>query len=156
MSKVFCFNLFQATSFPSGSDGKEYTWSVGDLDSIPGLGRFPGGYGNPFQYSCLENPHGQRSLESYSPWGHRPQVGHNCETKLTVHPNYCHFLGGCFLKTATSCSMFPSFLWGNLCWEKACDCKGCVLGMTSESGTQPCKVRNPVSYLYSSAQKLAC
>jgi len=27
------------------------------MGSIPGLGRFPGGGdGNPFQYSCLENP----------------------------------------------------------------------------------------------------
>ena len=26
-------------------------------------------HGNPFQYSCLENPHGQRSLVGYSPWG---------------------------------------------------------------------------------------
>ena len=31
--------------------------SVGDLGSIPGLGRSPGeGNGNPLQYSCLENP----------------------------------------------------------------------------------------------------
>ena len=30
---------------------------AGDLGSIPGLGRFPGGgSGNPFQYPCLENP----------------------------------------------------------------------------------------------------
>ena len=30
---------------------------AGDLGSIPGLGRSPGeGNGNPFQYSCLENP----------------------------------------------------------------------------------------------------
>ena len=30
---------------------------------IPGLGRSPGGdHGNPLQYSCLENPYGQRSL----------------------------------------------------------------------------------------------
>ena len=27
--------------------------------------------GNPLQYSCLENPHGQRSLAGYSPWGHK-------------------------------------------------------------------------------------
>ena len=41
-----------------------------DAGSIPGLGRSPGGgHGNPLQYSCLENPHGQRSLEGYSPWG---------------------------------------------------------------------------------------
>ena len=30
-----------------------------------------GGHGNPLQYSCLENPHGPRSLAGYSPWGHK-------------------------------------------------------------------------------------
>ena len=46
--------------FPGGDSGKELAchcrrWK--DLDSIPGLGRSPGGgHGNPFQYSCLENP----------------------------------------------------------------------------------------------------
>ena len=31
--------------------------AIRDVDSIPGLGRYPeGGHGNPFQYSCLENP----------------------------------------------------------------------------------------------------
>ena len=34
-----------------------------DMGSIPGSGRSPGGgHGNPLQYSCLENPHGQKSL----------------------------------------------------------------------------------------------
>ena len=38
--------------------------------SIPGLGRSPeGGHGNPLQYSCMENPHGQKSLAGYSPQG---------------------------------------------------------------------------------------
>ena len=56
--------------FPGGSDGKESTCSVGDPSSIPGLGRSPGGgHGNPLQYSCLENPHEQRSPVGYSPWG---------------------------------------------------------------------------------------
>ena len=55
---------------PGGSDGKEFACNAGDLDSIPGLGRPPGGrHGNPLQCSCLENPHGQRSLVGYSPWG---------------------------------------------------------------------------------------
>ena len=58
--------------FPGGSDGKESVCSVGDLGSIPGLGISPGeGHENPFQYSCLENPHGKRNLEGYSPWGHK-------------------------------------------------------------------------------------
>ena len=28
-----------------------------------------GGQCNPLQYPCLENPHGQRNLVGYSPWG---------------------------------------------------------------------------------------
>ena len=36
---------------------KASAWNVGDLGSIPGLGRYPGeGNGNPLQYSYLENP----------------------------------------------------------------------------------------------------
>ena len=47
--------------FSGSSASKESACNGGDLGSIPGLGRSPGGgYGNPFQYSCLENPHGQR------------------------------------------------------------------------------------------------
>ena len=42
--------------FLGGSDGKESAWNVGDLGSIPGLGRSPEeGYGHPLQYSGLEN-----------------------------------------------------------------------------------------------------
>ena len=40
-----------------GSVSKESACNAGDLSSIPGLGRAPGGgHGNPLQYSCLENP----------------------------------------------------------------------------------------------------
>ena len=43
--------------FLGGSDGRESTCNVGDLGSIPGLGRSPGGgHGNPLQNSCMENP----------------------------------------------------------------------------------------------------
>ena len=53
-------------------DGKEYACNEGDLGFIPGLGRSPGGRNvNPLQYSCMENPHGQRSLVGYSPWYHK-------------------------------------------------------------------------------------
>ena len=61
--------LPQAT-FLGGSDGKESACNVGELGSICGLERSPGGgHGNPLQYSCLENPQGQRSRVSYIPWG---------------------------------------------------------------------------------------
>jgi len=58
--------------FHGGSHGKDSVCKAGGLGSIPQLGRPPGGeHGNPLQYSCLENPHGQKSLEVYSPWGHK-------------------------------------------------------------------------------------
>ena len=42
--------------FPGSSAGRAPTCNAGDLDSIPGLGRFPGeGKGYPLQYSDLEN-----------------------------------------------------------------------------------------------------
>ena len=45
---------------------------IRDAGSIPGWGRSPGeGNGNPLQYSCLETPHGQKSLVGYSPEGHK-------------------------------------------------------------------------------------
>ena len=61
--------LREGRAFPGGSDSKESACNAGDLGSIPRLGRSPGGgHGNPLQYSCLENPHRQRSLGGYSPW----------------------------------------------------------------------------------------
>ena len=55
---------------------------IRDVGSIPGSGRSPGGgHGKPLQYSCLENPHGQRSLAGYSPQGHKGLD----TTKMTYH-----------------------------------------------------------------------
>ena len=69
---VTCKTQLQEALFPGGSAVKYLPANAGDLSSVPGLGRSPGeGNGNPHQYSCLENPHGQRSLACYSPWGHK-------------------------------------------------------------------------------------
>ena len=59
--------LSKFSNYLSVSDHKESACSVGDLGSIPGLGRFPGG----LQYPCLENPHGWRSLAVYNTWGRK-------------------------------------------------------------------------------------
>ena len=62
-------SIILAVGFSGGSDGKESTCNSGDLGSIPGLGRSPGGrHGNVLQYSCLKNPHRQRGLVGYSSW----------------------------------------------------------------------------------------
>ena len=62
---IWIFNDFGLThyltefDFPGGSDGKASAYNVGDLGSIPGLGRSPGeGKGYPLQYSGLENSMG--------------------------------------------------------------------------------------------------
>ena len=53
-----------------------------DVGLIPGLEKSPGGgHGNPLQYSCLENPHGQRSLAGYSPYSHKESD----KTEVTKH-----------------------------------------------------------------------
>ena len=63
--------MWETRAFPGVSVGKDSTCQAGDSGLIPGLGRSPGaGHGNPLQYSCLENPHGQRSLVGYRPWDH--------------------------------------------------------------------------------------
>ena len=55
-------NVFEEISLLLGllaeiANGKASVYDVGDLGSIPGLGRFLGeGNGNPVQYCCLENP----------------------------------------------------------------------------------------------------
>ena len=55
---------------------------IRDAGSVPGSARSPGGgHDNPLQHSYLENPHGQRSLVGYSPWGHK--VRHDRATKYT-------------------------------------------------------------------------
>ena len=52
---------------------------------LPGVGRSPGGG----HVGCLENPHRQRSLAGYSPWGQR--VRHDSATKhSTAHKTYIH------------------------------------------------------------------
>ena len=56
-----------------------------DAVLIPGSGRFPGGgNGNPLQYSCWENPHGQRSLVGYSLWSHKKS---DITEYAGTHPN---------------------------------------------------------------------
>ena len=57
-------------NFPCGSGGKASVYNVGDLGSIPGLGRFP--WRRKWQSTPVLLPgksHGQRSLVSYSTWG---------------------------------------------------------------------------------------
>ena len=52
--------------------GKVSVCNAGELGLIPGLERCPGGgHGNSLQYSCLENPHGQKSLAGCSQWGRK-------------------------------------------------------------------------------------
>ena len=49
------------------------------IHDIPG-----GGHGNPLQYSCLENPHEQKSFLVYSPWGHKKS---DMTEQLRIHIN---------------------------------------------------------------------
>ena len=56
LSHLYMTTRKTTRSFPCGSAGKESTHNVGDVGSIPGLGRSSGeGKGYPLQYSGMEN-----------------------------------------------------------------------------------------------------
>ena len=56
VSVSVCLFVYVYMGLPQWLSGKESTCHAGDGGSIPGSGRSPGGgYGNPLQYSCLEN-----------------------------------------------------------------------------------------------------
>ena len=57
LPNISIHSFIHSLDFPGGSDCKESACNAGDLGSIPGSGRSPGGgRGNPLQHSCLENP----------------------------------------------------------------------------------------------------
>ena len=63
--------------------------NAGDVSLTSGLGRSPGvGNVNPFQYSCLEIFHGQRSLAGYSPWGRKEL---DTAERLSLHTHNQNF-----------------------------------------------------------------
>ena len=62
--------LWPSLGLPGGSDGKESICNIGDLGSIPGLGRSP--WRRKWQPTPLflsGESHGQRNLAGSSPWG---------------------------------------------------------------------------------------
>ena len=69
--------------FPRGSAGKESARSVGDLGSIPGLGRSPGeGKGYPLQYSSLENSTDYKVHRLAESWTRLSDVHVHCHARV--------------------------------------------------------------------------
>ena len=71
------------------------------------------GTGNPVQYSCLENPHKQRSLAGYNPWGLkgvRPDLATKQphRSPLLIHSSHKHFSSYDLLMARTQ----PGVRWG--------------------------------------------
>ena len=90
--------------FRRGSDGQEFSCNVGDLGSIPGLGRSPrGGHGNPLQYSCLEN-----AMDRGAWWA----TVHGVAKSQTRLSDFTFFLNKRILKIRTS--LFE--IWYQLYW----------------------------------------
>ena len=56
-SARICEIVRASSGLPQWLSDRESTCNAGDLGTIPGLGRYPGGgHGNPLQYPCLGNP----------------------------------------------------------------------------------------------------
>ena len=75
VSLSLSFNIKEDVGLPLWLSGKESACkagATGDMGSIPGPGRSPGGeHGNPLQYSCLENPTDRGAWWVLGPWGHK-------------------------------------------------------------------------------------
>ena len=71
---IFCrwglWKVIRLWGFPGGIHGKDVNaGDISDVGLIPGLERsLEGEHGTPLQYSCLENPHGQRSQRVGHDW----------------------------------------------------------------------------------------
>ena len=118
------FGLFPG--FPGGSDDKESVCNAGDRGSTPELGQSPRErYGNPFQYSCLENPMTEESSGLQSIGSHRvtfhtePLEGWLCSVSVleedeeggtcrypTFPPNF-HQQANIFLSSLSPLRPFP-------------------------------------------------
>ena len=116
------------SSFPGGSDGKESACNAGDLGSISGLVRSPGGgQGSPVQYSCLENPHGQRSLADYSPWGGK-------ESDMTERLSTAQHITNCIYTDMYICVY--KHIHTYVCSECVCVCMCIYIERESERKTK--------------------
>ena len=93
----------------SGSDGKASVYNAGDLDSLPGSGRFPGeGNGNPLQYSCLENPMDGGAWCRLLPMGSQ-RFRHDWVTSLSLSFTHCAGLCQCKGPIHYRCGTWENF-----------------------------------------------
>ena len=81
----FAFIYHAYRGFPGGSVVKNPSANTGDVGSIHGLGRCPGGgNGNPLWYSCLGNPTDRRA------WQVIVHGVAKCQTRLSIHKYACN------------------------------------------------------------------
>ena len=88
--------IYTLLCFPGGTSGKEPTASaanVRDVDLIPGLGRSPeGDYGNPLQYSFLENPMDRGACQAAVQWVTKSRTQLK-QSSTAQHGTHCLFMG---------------------------------------------------------------
>ena len=82
----------------SGSSDKDFACNVGELGSIPGLGRSPGGgHGNTLQYSYLENPHGGWQVDTHHAYTTSGVFCYGCPSKLIQYARDLVILCVCYI-----------------------------------------------------------
>jgi len=108
---------------------KESACNAGNLGSVPGLGRSPGrGNGSPIQYSCLENPHGQRNLAGCSLWSRKES---DTTEWLSTHT---HKHRKWYSKISASHWPYPALsIWNGLLEQKEIN----AIGHSNETAASP-------------------
>ena len=103
------FLLNKLLGLPCGSAGKESACNVGDLGSVPGLGKSPGeGKGYPLHYSDLEN-----FMDCFCLWGCAEL---DTNERLTHSPCYISELSTQKWVSGNHCCEWEPLVSGNHCW----------------------------------------
>ena len=136
--------------FPGGSTGKESACNAGDLGSIPGLLRSPGGgHGNPLQDSCLENPMDRGAWQAQvhrvtKSWVQLKQLSMHThkkpkwkQTNLYFHLSPHHLSGSTFTPITQQSQFYllgfsaPSHMWFSFDFHLYCQAVICVIRLAS-------------------------
>ena len=95
--------------FPGGSDSQECTCNAGDLGSIPGLGRSPGGgLGNPLQCFCWRIPMERGPWRATVHWVTKSSRSHNWAAKHNI-PEYEYTIVCLYIYYLRASRLLPGF-----------------------------------------------
>ena len=116
----FTYHHARFVGFTGGASGKEPAWQCRRLKRCvfdPWVGKIPWRRAwQPTPISCLKNPHRQRSLVGYNPWGHR--VRHDWSNLACIHIHVLYLVDSSYFFFFHLKSNIPELIRRSPDWNK--------------------------------------